>query len=663
MMTANPSEESNHNNLDCRPSKPFIPVGALSDPCKPNFFTTGSSKIEPVAFLEKRPASTKKGYLPVSSIIPPLRIGVINEGRNSERDPEYFDNVEGEEKCEDKNEVRPEVTSGTDGHEYTGQQLTRPLTFPYKEDNTKRRIVVKAATVNVAGTTKQQGPRGASILTNAIIRAKIRLRNKLISNFTSNTSSYNAKITESIMYGANTHLVCIFKEYLIYDDTNEFLRRFYAKSEVPARLKMLSNFYTKFHNARPNYAILEEKRILIYNIVLKRRLARNKRKSSTGTSPRPVTPAHPKLFTTEFFKELDKDDQNLSKSRVVAEATQIQSYLKSKSNSNRNIQKPTEPPQNRNKPSLPAFMPNTVVEPKVKVQNVDGTIPNNDAEATIPLKSCRLVATGSPRRVVNFKSVVKSTGASPQCIAVKFVQSSQSTPIKSSHAGPARKEESSVKRTKERESDTIIPLSVKLRPEPLPREERKGKGKKLLRRKTCEDIPDDIKMLSLKYGREVAPPENTLNKRRAVVKENSIAYQTLFMKPPLPKIVAANFPNRNSARLPEKPQYRQTYNTPRSPVIVSRIMPNTVPQVTKKRISTTTPATPEESLVLSSPKARNFERGGRTNNNSRWERISKPLQYVVVNPVAAFSKEKVQRGVERRRPTSVIKESHVSARG
>lgn len=42
---------------------------------------------------------------------------------------------------------------------------------------------------------------------------------------------YNVKIINDIIYNECTHIVSVFKDYLIYDDISEFLKRFYQKIE------------------------------------------------------------------------------------------------------------------------------------------------------------------------------------------------------------------------------------------------------------------------------------------------------------------------------------------------------------------------------------------------------------------------------------------------
>lgn len=43
---------------------------------------------------------------------------------------------------------------------------------------------------------------------------------------------YNVKIVNDIIYNEPTNIVAVFKDYLIYDDLSEFLKRWYRYDEV-----------------------------------------------------------------------------------------------------------------------------------------------------------------------------------------------------------------------------------------------------------------------------------------------------------------------------------------------------------------------------------------------------------------------------------------------
>lgn len=47
---------------------------------------------------------------------------------------------------------------------------------------------------------------------------------------------YNIKVVNDIIYNDETHLVSVFKDYLILDDISEFLKRTYTVDESYPRL-------------------------------------------------------------------------------------------------------------------------------------------------------------------------------------------------------------------------------------------------------------------------------------------------------------------------------------------------------------------------------------------------------------------------------------------
>lgn len=83
----------------------------------------------------------------------------------------------------------------------------------------------------------------------------------------------NLKVTNDLIYNEQTHLVSVFKDYLILDDINEFLKRFYHKqTESTVRLPKLCDFYTKYSQVFPNFVSLPESKYMFANIQRKQRL-------------------------------------------------------------------------------------------------------------------------------------------------------------------------------------------------------------------------------------------------------------------------------------------------------------------------------------------------------------------------------------------------------
>lgn len=77
---------------------------------------------------------------------------------------------------------------------------------------------------------------------------------------------YNVKVVNDIIYNDETHLVSLFKDYLILDDISEFLKRTYTTEECFPRLKKIYDFYEQFSKVFPNYITLEESRYMFKNI-------------------------------------------------------------------------------------------------------------------------------------------------------------------------------------------------------------------------------------------------------------------------------------------------------------------------------------------------------------------------------------------------------------
>jgi hypothetical protein len=58
-----------------------------------------------------------------------------------------------------------------------------------------------------------------------LIDIKKKVRERFINEHKTSTNSYFIKVVNDIIYNEKTQLVSNFKEYLIFDDCSEFLRR------------------------------------------------------------------------------------------------------------------------------------------------------------------------------------------------------------------------------------------------------------------------------------------------------------------------------------------------------------------------------------------------------------------------------------------------------
>ena len=98
---------------------------------------------------------------------------------------------------------------------------------------------------------------------------------KLIYNnlkiYNSSIKQYNSYIINSIIFDLKSHIVALFKEYLLFDETAEFLKRFYKKYESKNRLPQISDYYVKYTLISPFYFAHEGRIILILKKFLKRK--------------------------------------------------------------------------------------------------------------------------------------------------------------------------------------------------------------------------------------------------------------------------------------------------------------------------------------------------------------------------------------------------------
>ena len=84
---------------------------------------------------------------------------------------------------------------------------------------------------------------------------------------------FNCKLTSDIMYNETRHIVSVFKDYLIYDDFSEYMKRFYRHDEATERLPRIFSFYAKYSKVYPNYVALpRESRFMFKNIERKQKL-------------------------------------------------------------------------------------------------------------------------------------------------------------------------------------------------------------------------------------------------------------------------------------------------------------------------------------------------------------------------------------------------------
>ena len=108
-------------------------------------------------------------------------------------------------------------------------------------------------------------------------------------------------------------IVSVFKDYLIYDDLTEFLKRPYTFAEAVIRLSNIFEFYCQYSAVFPNYYALPAKRFMYKNIERKQRILERQSMASSSSEEDSSLPSQhtppTKLFTTQFIKDLKPPDK------------------------------------------------------------------------------------------------------------------------------------------------------------------------------------------------------------------------------------------------------------------------------------------------------------------------------------------------------------------
>ena len=102
---------------------------------------------------------------------------------------------------------------------------------------------------------------------------------KLYKNHCKNISDkYNLFTINNILSNSKCHIVSQFKDYLLYDDISEFLKRFYKGYESGTRLKKISHYFKETSVLYPNYSPLIESKY-IYSNIIKKQMVINKQEN------------------------------------------------------------------------------------------------------------------------------------------------------------------------------------------------------------------------------------------------------------------------------------------------------------------------------------------------------------------------------------------------
>jgi hypothetical protein len=128
------------------------------------------------------------------------------------------------------------------------------------------------------------------------------------------------------MENANTHLVSVFKDYLLFDDMTEFFKEYYISKDIYPRLKTIYDYYESSSYLFPNYTAIDEGKYIYRNIIRKQKLIdyledledkkkekEEKRKNRKKQSHNEESSSYIEVFDTKVYDNIRKETGNDSK--------------------------------------------------------------------------------------------------------------------------------------------------------------------------------------------------------------------------------------------------------------------------------------------------------------------------------------------------------------
>ena len=145
-------------------------------------------------------------------------------------------------------------------------------------------------------------------------RIIIYLKKLLNKKYFINKTQYEKSIIRNIIYDGKNRIVSRFKENLIWNDTSEFMKKFYRKKESLLRLHIYYEFYNKYNKIFPNYIPLNESKFIYKNIHKKQKII-DLQQNSINCIYKDIVKTRNnnlisnKIFNSEIYKSIAKNSE------------------------------------------------------------------------------------------------------------------------------------------------------------------------------------------------------------------------------------------------------------------------------------------------------------------------------------------------------------------
>lgn len=107
---------------------------------------------------------------------------------------------------------------------------------------------------------------------NKSLNAVEKYMHRYLRKYNCDTRMYNTKIINDIIYDEKKHIVSLFRNFLLWDETSDFLKRFYYRIESIDRLPRITAYYEQYTLFPPVYFALDDVvKIMLKNVKKKKK--------------------------------------------------------------------------------------------------------------------------------------------------------------------------------------------------------------------------------------------------------------------------------------------------------------------------------------------------------------------------------------------------------
>lgn len=134
-------------------------------------------------------------------------------------------------------------------------------------------------------------------------------KKKLIEKYSIDNKQYRMKTIDGILFNENTHLVTRFKDYLIFDDNNEFISKYYENKEIKVVLPFILEYYINYSKINPSFILNKEGKIIYKNFHKKQKLYLSKHRINDEENNLEIETSE--FLFSKYLNTLNKDEKKI----------------------------------------------------------------------------------------------------------------------------------------------------------------------------------------------------------------------------------------------------------------------------------------------------------------------------------------------------------------